>query len=74
MGQELVDMLSVESLEIIKFLFFKGIIVMVIQILDMFMIEVVVDEFGVLVFQDDVEEVVKKIVEMIEEVDKVYLI
>ena len=45
--QELADMLSVESSEIIKSLFFKGIIATVTQTLDMPTIETVADEFGV---------------------------
>ena len=58
-------MLSVESSEIIKSLFFKGIIATVTQTLDMPTIEAVADEFGVPVLQDDVEEAAKKTVEMI---------
>ena len=72
--QELADMLSVESSEIIKSLFFKGIIATVTQTLDMPTIEAVADEFGVPVLQDDVEEAAKKTVEMIEEADKAHLI
>ena len=72
--QELADMLSVESSEIIKSLFFKGIIATVTQTLDMPTIEAVADEFGVPVLQDDVEEAAKKTVEMIEETDKAHLI
>ena len=72
--QELADMLSVESSEIIKSLFFKGIIATVTQTLDMPTIEAVADEFGVPVLQDDVEEAAKKTVEMIEEKDLKHLI
>ena len=72
--QELADMLSVESSEIIKSLFFKGIIATVTQTLDMPTIEAVADEFGVPVLQDDVEEAAKKTVEMIEEKDLEHLI
>lgn len=72
--QELADMLSVESSEIIKSLFFKGIIATVTQTLDMPTIEAVADEFGVPVLQDDVEEAAKKTVEMIEEQDLAHLI
>ena len=59
--QELADMLSVESSEIIKSLFFKGIIATVTQTLDMNTIETVAEEFGVPVLQDDVEEAAKKL-------------
>ena len=72
--QELADMLSVESSEIIKSLFFKGIIATVTQTLDMPTIETVAEEFGVPVLQDDVEEAAKKTVEMIEEEDLAHLI
>ena len=72
--QELADMLSVESSEIIKSLFFKGIIATVTQTLDMPTIEAVAEEFGVPVLQDDVEEAAKKTVEMIEEQDLKHLI
>jgi len=72
--QELADMLSVESSEIIKSLFFKGIIATVTQSLDMPTIETVAEEFGVPVLQDDVEEAAKKTVEMIEEQDLEHLI
>ncbi|MED5384701.1 MAG: translation initiation factor IF-2 [Cyanobacteriota bacterium] len=72
--QELADMLSVESSEIIKSLFFKGIIATVTQTLDMNTIETVAEEFGVPVLQDDVEEAAKKTVEMIEEKDLEHLI
>ena len=72
--QELADMLSVESSEIIKSLFFKGIIATVTQTLDMPTIETVAQEFGVPVLQDDVEEAAKKTVEMIEDQDLAHLI
>ena len=72
--QELADMLSVESSEIIKSLFFKGIIATVTQSLDMSTIETVAEEFGVPVLQDDVEEAAKKTVEMIEDEDRDHLI
>ncbi len=72
--QELADMLSVESSEIIKSLFFKGIIATVTQSLDLATIETVADEFGVPVLQDDVEEAAKKTVEMIEDTDLEHLI
>ncbi len=71
--QELADMLSVESSEIIKSLFFKGITATVTQSLDLATIETVAEEFGVPVLQDDVEEAAKKTVEMIEEGDLKYL-
>ncbi len=72
--QELADMLSVESSEIIKSLFFKGITATVTQSLDLATIETVADEFGVPVLQDDVEEAAKKTAEMIEEGDLKHLI
>ena len=72
--QELADMLSVESSEIIKSLFFKGIIATVTQSLDLSTIETVAEEFGVPVLQDDVEEAAKKTVEMIEATDLAHLI
>ena len=72
--QELADMLSVESSEIIKSLFFKGIIATVTQTLDLSTIETVSEEFGVPVLQDDVEEAAKKTVEMIEASDLEHLI
>ena len=72
--QELADMLSVESSEIIKSLFFKGIIATVTQSLDLPTIETVAEEFGVPVLQDDVEEAAKKTVEMIGEEDIGHLI
>jgi translation initiation factor IF-2 len=71
--QELADMLSVESSEIIKSLFFKGITATVTQSLDLATIETVAEEFGVPVLQDDVEEAAKKTVEMIEEGDLKHL-
>ena len=72
--QELADMLSVESSEIIKSLFFKGITATVTQSLDLPTIETVAEEFEVPVLQDDVEEAAKKTVEMIEETDLQHLI
>ncbi len=72
--QELADMLSVESSEIIKSLFFKGIIATVTQTLDLATIETVAEELGVPVLQDDVEEAAKKTVEMIEDTDLTHLI
>ncbi len=72
--QELADMLSVESSEIIKSLFFKGITATVTQSLDLTTIETVAEEFGVPVLQDDIEEAAKKTVEMIEEEDLAHLI
>ncbi len=72
--QELADMLSVESSEIIKSLFFKGITATVTQSLDLSTIETVAEEFGVPVLQDDVEEAAKKTTEMIEEADREHLI
>ncbi len=72
--QELADRLGVESSEIIKSLFFKGIIATVTQTLDLSTIETVSDEFGVPVLQDDVEEAAKKTVEMIEDSDLDHLI
>ncbi len=72
--QELADMLSVESSEIIKSLFFKGIIATVTQSLDLTTIETVAEEFGVPVLQDDAEEAAKKTAEMIEEGDIEHLI
>ena len=72
--QELADMLSVESSEIIKSLFFKGITATVTQSLDLATIETVAEELGVPVLQDDVEEAAKKTVEMIEEGDLKHLI
>ncbi len=72
--QELADRLGVESSEIIKSLFFKGIIATVTQTLDLSTIETVSDEFGVPVLEDDVQEAAKKTVEMIEESDLAHLI
>ncbi len=72
--QELADMLSLESSEIIKSLFFKGITATVTQSLDLPTIETVAEEFGVPVLQDDVEEAAKKTVEMIEDTDLKHLI
>ena len=72
--QELADKLSLESSEIIKSLFFKGITATVTQSLDLATIETVAEEFGVPVLQDDIEEAAKKTVEMIEEEDKDHLI
>ncbi len=72
--QELADMLSIESSEIIKSLFFKGITATVTQSLDLATIETVAEEFGVPVLQDDVEEAAKKTGEMIEEEDLKHLI
>jgi len=64
--QELADKLSLESSEIIKSLFFKGITATVTQSLDLATIETVAEEFGVPVLQDDVEEAAKKTVDMID--------
>ena len=72
--QELADKLGVESSEIIKSLFFKGIIATVTQTLDLSAIETVSQEFGVPVLEDDVEEAAAKTVEMIEESDLAHLI
>ncbi len=72
--QELADMLSIESSEIIKSLFFKGITATVTQSLDLPTIEAVAEEFGVPVLQDDIEEAAKKTTEMIEETDLAHLI
>ncbi|AFY30100.1 translation initiation factor IF-2 [Cyanobium gracile] len=72
--QELADRLGVESSEIIKSLFFKGIIATVTQTLDLHTIETVSEEFGVPVLQDDIEAAAKKTVEMIEESDMAHLI
>tara|TARA_Y100001968_G_scaffold243984_1_gene227921 strand:- start:1178 stop:4747 length:3570 start_codon:yes stop_codon:yes gene_type:complete len=72
--QELADKLSVESSEIIKSLFFKGITATVTQSLDLSTIETVAQEFGVPVLEDDIEEAAKKTVEMIEESDIEHLI
>jgi len=67
--QELADKLRLESSEIIKSLFFKGITATVTQSLDLTTIETVAEEFGVPVLQDDVEEAATKTVEMIEKTD-----
>ncbi len=72
--QELSDMLSVESSEVIKSLFFKGITATVTQSLDLSTIETVAEEFGVPVLQDDVQEAAKKTSEIIEESDLKHLI
>ncbi|MCP9827689.1 translation initiation factor IF-2 [Synechococcus sp. L2F] len=72
--QELADRLGVESSEIIKSLFFKGIIATVTQTLDLSTIETVSEEFGVPVLEDDVQEAAKKTVDMIEESDLQHLI
>jgi translation initiation factor IF-2 len=72
--QELADKLGVESSEIIKSLFFKGIIATVTQTLDLSAIETVSEEFGVPVLEDDKEEAAAKTVEMIEASDLAHLI
>jgi translation initiation factor IF-2 len=72
--QELAEKLGVESSEIIKSLFFKGIIATVTQSLDLSTIEAVAEEFGVPVLEDDVEAAAAKTVEMIEESDRAHLI
>ena len=72
--QELAEKLGVESSEIIKSLFFKGVIATVTQSLDLSTIEAVAEEFGVPVLQDDVEAAAAKTVEMIEESDRAHLI
>ncbi len=72
--QELADRLGVESSEIIKSLFFKGIIATVTQTLDLPTIETVSDEFGVPVLEDDVQAAAAKTVEMIEASDLAHLI
>ncbi len=72
--QELADKLSLESSEIIKSLFFKGITATVTQSLDLATIETVAEEFGVPVLQDDAEEAAKKTVDMIETDDIASLI
>jgi len=72
--QELAERLGVESSEIIKSLFFKGIIATVTQSLDLATIETVSEEFGVPVLEDDVEEAAAKTVEMIEASDLEHLI
>ena len=72
--QELAEKLGVESSEIIKSLFFKGIIATVTQSLDLSTIEAVAEECGVPVLEADVEEAAAKTVEMIEESDLAHLI
>jgi len=67
--QELADKLRLESSEIIKSLFFKGITATVTQSLDLTTIETVAEEFGVPVLQDDIEEAATKTVDMIEKTD-----
>ncbi len=67
--QELADKLSLESSEIIKSLFFKGITATVTQSLDLTTIETVAEEFGVPVLQDDIQEAAEKTVDMIESED-----
>lgn len=67
--QELANKLSLESSEIIKSLFFKGITATVTQSLDLATIETVAEEFGVPVLQDDVQEAAEKTVDMIESED-----
>jgi len=67
--QELADKLSLESSEIIKSLFFKGITATVTQSLDLATIEIVAEEFGVPVLQDDIQEAAEKTVDMIESDD-----
>ncbi len=67
--QELADKLSIESSEIIKSLFFKGITATVTQSLDLATIEIVAEEFGVPVLQDDIQEAAEKTVDMIESDD-----
>jgi len=72
--QELADRLGVESSEIIKSLFFKGISATVTQTLDLPTIETVAEEFGVPVLEDDVQAAATKTVEMIEASDLAHLI
>ncbi len=67
--QELADKLSLESSEIIKSLFFKGITATVTQSLDLATIETVAEEFGVPVLQDDIQAAAEKTVDMIESDD-----
>ncbi len=67
--QELADKLSLESSEIIKSLFFKGITATVTQSLDLATIETVAEEFGVPVLQDDIQAAAEKTVDMIESED-----
>ncbi|OOV34013.1 translation initiation factor IF-2, partial [Candidatus Synechococcus spongiarum] len=67
--QELADALGVDSSDIIKSLFFKGISATVTQSLDLSAIEKVAEECGVPVVEDDVEAAAKKTVAMIEDED-----
>ncbi len=67
--QELAEALGVDSSDIIKSLFFKGISATVTQSLDLLAIEKVAEEFGVPVMEDDVEAAAKKTVAMIEDED-----
>ncbi|MXX08244.1 MAG: translation initiation factor IF-2 [Synechococcus sp. SB0667_bin_8] len=67
--QELAEALGVDSSDIIKSLFFKGISATVTQSLDLLAIEKVAEEFGVPVVEDDVEAAAKKTVAMIEDED-----
>ena len=67
--QELAEALGVNSSDIIKSLFFKGISATVTQSLDLLAIEKVAEEFGVPVVEDDVEAAAKKTVAMIEDED-----
>ena len=67
--QELAEALGVDSSDIIKSLFFKGISATVTQSLDLPAIEKVAEEFGVPVVEDDVEAAAKKTVAMIEDED-----
>ena len=60
--QELADRLGVESSEIIKSLFFKGIIATVTQTLDLATIETVSEEFGVPVLEDDALKLANRLV------------
>ena len=67
--QELAEALGVDSSDIIKSLFFKGISATVTQSLDLLAIEKVAEEFGVPVVEDDVEAAAKKTVAMIADED-----
>lgn len=67
--QELAEALGVDSSDIIKSLFFKGISATVTQSLDLPAIEKVAEEFGVPVLEGDVEAAAKKTVAMIEDED-----
>ena len=67
--QELAEALGVDSSDIIKSLFFKGISATVTQSLDLPAIEKVAEEFGVPVVEDDIEAAAKKTVAMIEDED-----